>query len=178
MEELIAKRYIKAIKKNGLDITTMENIGVVFTALAEAFNNAKFNQIVTSPSISKKDKLSILLDAVKSAKSDVIDNLLKLLVENNRISIIPAIAEVLRKDLADSTKTYMGLVYSDSDIDANVIEDLGNGLSKRFDSKISLSFVKSDFNGIKVNVDDLGVEINFSKDRINAQIIEHVIKSI
>jgi len=178
MEELIAKRYIKAIKKNGLDVTTMENIGVVFAVLAEAFNDAKFNQIVTNPSISKEDKLSILLDAVKSVKSDVVDNLLKLLVENNRISIIPAIAEVLRKDLADSTKTYNGLVYSDSDIDANVIEDLGNGLSKRFDSKISLSFVKSDFNGIKVNVDDLGVEINFSKDRINAQIIEHVIKSI
>lgn len=178
MEELIAKRYIKAIKKSSSDIATMENISVVFSTLAEAFKDAKFNQIVNNPGVSKEDKASILLDAVKSANSNAVENLIKLLVENNRISIIPAIAEVMRKDLADSTKTYNGLIYSDSDMDAKVIEDLSNGLSKRFDSKISLSFVKSDFNGIKVNVDDLGVEINFSKDRINSQIIEHIVKAI
>jgi F-type H+-transporting ATPase subunit delta len=69
-------------------------------------------------------------------------------------------------------------VYSDSDIDSKVIEDLGNGLGSRFDSKISLKFVKDNFKGIKVDVEDLGVEISFSKSRINDQMIEHIIKAI
>ena len=58
------------------------------------------------------------------------------------------------------------------------MQDLSNGLSKKFDSSISLSFVKNDFNGIKVGIEDLGVEINFSKSRINSQMIEHIVKAI
>ena len=59
-----------------------------------------------------------------------------------------------------------------------MISDLSSGLSKKFDSTISLNFVKNDFNGIKVTVEGLGIEINFSKDRIDNQIIQHIIKAI
>jgi len=100
------------------------------------------------------------------------------LVENKRVSIIPAIAKELKKDIAKTTKTYEGVIYSDSDIDTKVIDQLAQGLSKKFDSTISFSFVKNDFNGIKVEVEGLGIEINFSKDRIDSQIIEHIIKAI
>jgi F-type H+-transporting ATPase subunit delta len=128
--------------------------------------------------VSKEQKLEILLAAVKPAKSEIINTLIKLLVEKNRTSIIPALAEGMRKDMADTNKTYSGVVYSDSDIDAKVIQDLTSGLSKKFDSNISLDFIKDDFNGIKVDVEDLGIEINFSKTRINNQIIEHIVKAI
>jgi F-type H+-transporting ATPase subunit delta len=84
----------------------------------------------------------------------------------------------MRKDVAATSKNYSGVIYSDSDIDAKVLDDLSAGLGKKFDSKISLEFVKNDFNGIKVDVADLGVEINFSKSRINSQMIEHIIKAI
>jgi F-type H+-transporting ATPase subunit delta len=103
---------------------------------------------------------------------------MKLLVENKRIEIIPALAAELKKSLSNATKNYSGLVYSDSDIDSSVIEQLSSGLSKKFDSNISLTFIKNDFNGIKVNVDSLGIEINFSKSRINSQMIEHIVKAI
>jgi F-type H+-transporting ATPase subunit delta len=110
--------------------------------------------------------------------SEIINTLVKLLVEKNRTSIIPALAEGMRKDTANTSKTYSGVVYSDSDLDAKVIQDLSSGLSKKFDSNISLNFIKDDFDGIKVDVEDLGIEINFSKTRINNQIIEHIIKAI
>ena len=177
MEELIAKRYIKAIKKSS-DLETMQNIASIFSAIAESFNNEKFIQIINNPDVTKDQKSEIILSAVKSADSKDVDNLIKLLAEHNRISIIPAIAEVMRKDVAVMSKSYNGVVYSDSDIDTKVMEDLSSGLGKKFDSNISLEFVKDDFNGIKVDVQDLGVEISFSKSRINSQIIEHIIKAI
>lgn len=177
MEELIAKRYIKAIK-NSLNTDSLENIADIFCVLAESFNDLKFVQFVNNPDVSKESKLEILLEAVKNTESKEVSNLLQLLVENNRINIIPAIAEGMRKDVAHTRKTYEGVVYSDSEIDSSVVQDLCGGLSKKFDSNISLKFVKSDFNGIKVDVEDLGVEINFSKTRINNQIIEHIVKAI
>ncbi|OHE02207.1 MAG: F0F1 ATP synthase subunit delta [Sulfurimonas sp. RIFOXYD12_FULL_33_39] len=177
MEELIAKRYLKAIKQSS-NLESIQSIALVFSVLAESFNDEKFNQIINHPDISKNQKSEILLAAVKSSGSKNIENLIKLLVEQNRINIIPAIAEVIRKDIALTSKSYSGIVYSDSNIDAKVLEDLSSGLGRKFDSKISLKFVKNDFNGIKVDVEDLGVEISFSKARINSQIIEHIVKAI
>ena len=177
MEELIAKRYIKAIKSSS-DVESMQNMTIVFAAIAESFSDEKFNQIMKNPDISASQKSEILLAAVKSADSKEVDNLIKLLAEHNRINIIPALAEVMRKDVAATSKNYSGVIYSDSDIDSKVLDDLSTGLGKKFDSKISLNFVKNDFNGIKVDVADLGVEINFSKSRINSQMIEHIIKAI
>ncbi len=177
MEELIAKRYIKALSM-GSDLASMQNITTVFSALAESFKNDRFVSIIANPSVKAEDKSTILLDAVKAANSEEINNLVKLLVENRRINIIPAIAQELKNNLAMATKTYEGIIYSDTDIDAKVIEKLSAGLSKKYNATITLTFVKNDFNGIKVEVDGLGIEINFSKDRIDSQIIEHIIKAI
>jgi len=177
MEELIAKRYIKAIT-DGAKVSDIKNMAAVFSTLAILFKDEKFLNIIDSPNVSGSDKSTILLDGVKSANSEKINNFIKLIVENKRINIIPAIAEGMRKDLANRTKTYAGTVYSNSDIDAKVISELSSGLSKKFDSKITLVHVKNDFNGIKVDVEDLGIEINFSKTRINNQMIEHIIKAI
>jgi len=177
MEELIAKKYIKAVKTT-LDNTSLKNVGDIFSILAKSFDDSKFMNIMDNPNISKNQKASILLDAVKSVKSKKIDNLIKLLVEHNRINIIPAIAKEIKKDLSISNKVYNGFIYSKTTITKKIVQDLSKGLGKKFDSSISLKYIKNDFNGIKVNVEDLGVEINFSKDRINTQMIEHIIKAI
>ena len=177
MEELIAKRYIKAIV-DGSNVSDIENMAAVFSSLAVSFKDEKFLNIIDNPNVSSSDKEGILLDGVKSANSEKINNFVKLIVENKRINIIPAIAEGMRKDLASTTKTYEGTVYSDSDIDDKVISELSSGLSKKYDSKITLTYIKNNFNGIKVDVEDLGIEINFSKTRINNQMIEHIIKAI
>ena len=177
MEELIAKRYVKALKSSS-DLESMKDMTIIFSALAESFKNDKFLNIIDNPNVNVKDKLTILLDAVKAANSSKINNFIKLLVENKRINILPAIANELQKDIANATKTYEGVIYSDTDIETKLIEDLSAGLSKKFNSKISLDAVKNDFNGIKVDVEGLGIEINFSKDRIDSQIIEHIIKAI
>ncbi len=177
MKELIAKRYVKALKSSS-SIGSLEDVTMVLSSLAESFKDEKFIAIIDNPNVSVNDKSEILLEGVKSANSTQINNLIKLLVENKRINIIPAMAEEMRKDLAHSTKTYQGVIYSDSDIDNKLITDLSTGLSKKLDSTISLVFVKNDFDGIKVDVEDLGIEINFSKARINSQMIEHIVKAI
>ncbi len=177
MEELIAKKYIKALS-SGSDLAFMENVSEIFSALSDSFSDKKLVSILDNTHVNASDKSSILLDAVKSAQSDKVNNLIKLLVAHKRINIIPAIAKELQKNIANATKTYKGLVYSNSDIDTNVMSELSNGLSKKFDSTITLSSIKNDFNGIKVEVAGLGVEINLSKDRIDSQIIEHIIKAI
>lgn len=177
MKELIAKRYIKALKEMS-DQASLESINDIFDALASEFENDNFNQFMCSPDVSAADKESLLLESVKSVKSIQVDNLIKLLVENGRIDIIPAISAELKKEIARSSKSYSGVIYSNSNIDAKTIAGVSSGLAKKVDADIKLKFVKKDFDGIKVEVEDLGIEINFSKSRMNMQIVEHILKAI
>lgn len=177
MEELIAKKYIKALSFNS-DIESMENTTTIFSTLAKSFEDSKFRAVMTNPNVSSKDKESILLDSVKAANSQKVNNLLKLLVENKRIAVIPAIAIELQKKMANLTKNYKGVVSSNSVVEESLLQSLSLGLGQKYGAKITLKSVQNDFNGVKVEVEGLGVEISFSKDRIQNQIIEHIIKAI
>jgi F-type H+-transporting ATPase subunit delta len=177
MQELIAKRYVKALGE-ATGSESLAAIAEVFNALASSFSDAKFTLVMENPEVSNADKESILLDAVKSAQSEKLNNFLKLLVENGRISIIPAMAEEMRKEIARSSKNYSGVVYSNEDVDAKTLTDLSAGLGKKVDATVELTFIKSDYDGLKVEVSDLDMEINFSKTRVNAQLVEHILKAI
>jgi len=177
MQELIAKRYVKALGE-ATGSESLVNIAEIFYALAANFANKKFLQIMENPDVAKADKESILLEAVKPAASEKLNNFMKLLVENGRIDIIPAMAEEMRKEIARSSKNYRGIVYSSEEIDAKTLQDLGTGLGKKVDATVVLEFVKSDYDGLKVEVSDLDMEINFSKSRVNAQLVEHILKAI
>ncbi len=177
MQELIAKRYVKALGE-ATGSESLESMYEIFSAITLNFSDKKFTSIMENPEIAKADKEAILLDAVKSVESDKLNNLIKLLVENGRISIIPAMAEEMRKEIARSSKNYSGVVYSNEDVDAKTLTDLSSGLGKKVDATVELTFVKSDFDGLKVEVADLDMEINFSKTRVNAQLVEHILKAI
>lgn len=177
MQELIAKRYVKSLGE-AVGSESLVNIAEIFNALSASFSEEKFSSVMQNPEVANADKESILLEAVKSAQSEKLNNFIKLLVENGRISTIPAMAEEMRKQIARSSKSYNGVVYSNEDIDAKTLTELSTSLGKKVDATVALEFVKSDNEGLKVDVTDLDMEINFSKTRVNAQLVEHILKAI
>lgn len=177
MEELIAKRYVKALK-NIFNADELAAVGSVFETIADEFKNEKYSQVMENPNVAKSQKLDILLDATKSVESKELNSFINLLVEQNRINVIPALSKVIKKEIAKINNSYSGVVYSNNDIEQTTLNELSSEISKKIDSNITLSFVKNDFDGIKMKVEDLGIEIDFSKSRINTQIIEHILKAI
>lgn len=177
MEELVAKRYIKALGES-MDKNSVINMSILFEALANEFKNDTFVSLFNNPQVDSSKKEEILLTAVKSANSEKVNNFISLLVEKKRVGIIPAISVELKKSIARENKTYSGIVYSDNDINDEALKSLSSGLGKKVDATIALKFVKNDFNGIKVEVQDLGIEINFSKSRLNSQLVDHILKAI
>ncbi len=177
MAALVAKRYVKALL-DGENAENMAGISVVFDALSTQFENESFVDFISAPDVSSSVKEEILLAAIEKAKSEKINNLIKLLAEKNRFVLIPEIAKQISKEIAVVNNAYTGTIYSDTDMDAKTVEALSNGLSKKVDANITLEFVKNNFDGIKVEVEDLGVELNFSKERINSTLINHILKAI
>jgi F-type H+-transporting ATPase subunit delta len=177
MAALVAKRYVKALL-DGENAKDMAGISAVFDALAAQFENDSFVDFISAPDVNASVKEEILLAAVEKAKSDKINNFIKLLAEKNRFELIPEIANQISKEIAVVNNAYTGKIYSDTDMDAKTVKELSSGLGKKVDAEITLEFVKTNFDGIKVEVEDLGVELNFSKERINSTLINHILKAI
>jgi F-type H+-transporting ATPase subunit delta len=177
MAALVAKRYVKALLE-GENAENLAAISVIFDALSSQFENESFVDFISAPMISSSVKEEILLAAVEKAKSEKINNFLKLLAEKNRLELIPEIADQISKEIAVVNNAYTGKIFSDLDMDAKTVEALSSGLGKKVNANITLEFVKTNFDGIKVEVEDLGVEINFSKQRINTSLIDHILKAI
>lgn len=175
--ELIAKRYIKPLMES-CDQASLENLSELLSNVAKAYNDQKFIAIMNSSDVKASAKCQLVLDMVASANSSVVNNLVKLLAENGRLPLIPVLASELKRSIASSKRMYKGRIYSNSVVDQASVDLIARDLGAKTGSTITLDYVASDFDGIRVEVDDLNVEINFSKSRLNAQLVEHILKAI
>ncbi len=177
MNELIAKKYVQALSKS-LDTNALKAASEFFDALAEALKDSSIMTVLNAPEVSKEKRFEILSAVAQKSGSKEIENLLRLLVENSRVVLISDIAKELDELIAKTTNSYSGTVYSDSQLSESVLNELSQGLSKKFNATIALEFQQSDYDGIKVDVEGLGVEISFSKSRINKQIVDFILQAI
>ena len=174
MEELIAKRYAKALSSVSKDLP---GILEVLNVLSEVVSSAEIKSTLTSPIISSENKTAMILSAL-SDDDVVLVNFIKILGENGRLDLIPAITKVLNSDQQRVSNEYEGVLKSTSSLDEGVLADLEETLKKYTGSTIKLTQEKSDLEGLRVSVDDLGIEVNFSKQRVKEQLIDFIKKSL
>ena len=176
MKDLIAKRYVKALidGRNSESINTISN---KLNQVASAFADERFNSIISSPEISDKSKVDLIISFVDGTDNSL-NNFIKLLGEKRRLDLLPFIAKDLNIQLAKMNNNYVGVVYTNQELSSDYISSIEKQFSKKFDVKLSLSQNVCDYDGIKVDIDGLGVEISFSKDRLKSQLIDHILKAV
>ncbi len=175
MEELIAKRYATALSSASKDITS---VAAVLNVLTEAISANEVKSVLTSPIVSSEKKTEMILAALGKKTDGVLTNFIKILGENKRLDLIPAIAKVLNAELQKASNKYEGIVKSAKALDDKELGKLEQTLAKYTGSEISLKQEKSDLDGLRVSVDDLGIEVNFSKQRVKEQLIDFIKKSL
>jgi len=175
MEELIAKRYAQALSSVSKNI---EGISETLNILTEAIDTEEIMVTLNSPILSDEKKTGMILSALDKSTDSTLINFIKILGENKRLNLIPAIAKVLNADLQKKSNQYEGILKSKNTIDAEEISKLEETLKKYTGSTIKLTQEKTDLDGLRVSVDDLGIEVNFSKQRVKEQLIDFIKKSL
>ena len=173
MSSLVAKRYVKALLGTN-------DVAVVYNELAQistAFLEDKFVSIIGSTDITKSAKLNLIFSFVDNCSETSI-NLIKLLSENKRLNIIPSIVAELKQELAVINNTYTGVIHTNKELSADYVSKLEISFSKKFDTTLTLTQNICDYDGIKVDLEGLGCEIGFSKDRLKSQMINHILKAV
>jgi len=175
MEELIAKRYAKALSSVSKDI---KGISAILNVLTEAINVDEVKTALTSPLISDEKKTEMILSTLGKDVDATLVNFIKILGENKRLDLIPAIAKVLNAELQKESNEYEGVLKSSNELSKDELSKLEASLQKYTGSTIKLTQEKTDLDGLRVSVDDLGIEVNFSKQRVKEQLIDFIKKSL
>jgi F-type H+-transporting ATPase subunit delta len=176
MIDLVAKRYVKALMadRNSDDLNSVYN---ELCSISSAFNDDKFVLIVSSTEVSADKKIELILSFVENC-SGTTSNLVKLLASKKRLEILPSIVETLKQELAVINNKFEGVVYTDKELPASELESLNTQFAKKFNVELTLTQNICDYNGVKVDIDGLGVEVSFSKERLKSQMIEHILKAV
>lgn len=175
MEELIAKRYAKALTSVSKDIA---GVAEVLGVLATTVVSPEIMSALKSPIISVDEKTEMMLATLGDAADSTFVNFIKILGENKRLDLIPAISKVLNADLQKISNEYEGVLSSKLALDDESLAKLEVTLKKYTGSTIKLTQEKTDLEGLRVSVDDLGIEVNFSKQRVKEQLIDFIKKSL
>lgn len=174
MEELIAKRYVQALSSVSKNI---KGISEVLNVLTEAMSSEEVMTALTSPIVSSEKKTEMILSAISDDDNTLV-NFIKILGENRRLDLIPAISKVLNADLQKESNKYKGVLKSKKKLDKEELSNLEETLKRYTGSTIKLKQEKTDLDGLRVSVDDLGIEVNFSKQRVKEQLIDFIKKSL
>jgi len=176
MKDLIAKRYVKALL-DGKDAAAAESISNELNAISSAYCDDKFIAIISSSEVDSGKKVE-LINSLVDGCSDTTKNLIKLLGSNKRLDIVPFIVKELAVQLSVINNIFTGVVYTNSKLGTEYINSIEEKFSKKFDVNLTLTQNVCDYDGIKVDIDGLGVEISFSKDRLKSQMIDHILKAV
>jgi len=175
MEELVAKRYAKALSAVSKDVGA---VAEMLTTLSSVISMENVQTALTSPIIKDEEKTEMILASLADEADATLVNFIKILGENSRLDIIPAIAKVLNADLQRVANVYEGVLSSKETLDASALSNLEETLKKYTGSTIKLTQKASELDGLRVAVDDLGIEVNFSKQRVKEQLIDFIKKSL
>lgn len=176
MSQIIAKKYVKALLDDR-DIDSSSAICEELKTISTAYGDEKFNAIILSSDVSTDAKVELILSFVDNC-SDATKNLIKLLGKNKRLDIINNIACELSKEIAQAKNTYTGVIYTNNELKSDYVASIQEQFSKKFGVELALTQNVCDYDGIKVDIDGLGVEIGFSKDRLKSQMIDHILKAV
>lgn len=176
MVDLVAKRYVKALL-DGRNVDSTTAVCDELSKISSAYTDEKFIAIISSSEVKDSDKVNFVI-SLEDNVSDTTKNLIKLLGENKRLEIIPFIAQELKKQMNILNNTFTGIVYTNQALESNYVDSITEKFSQKFDVKLSLEQNICDYDGIKVDIDGLGVEISFSKERLKSQMIDHILKAV
>jgi F-type H+-transporting ATPase subunit delta len=125
-------------------------------ALAAVAGNAQLRQFADAPKSGAAQVFDVITSVVNMPLSDASKNLLRTVIDNGRLSVLPQIAAQFRALVNSRSGVSDAIVYSAFAIDAAALADLVASLEKRFGRKLNAS-VQIDpelIGGVRVVVGD------------------------
>jgi len=171
---MVVEKYTKAF----LASLNKDEVAEAYEAIARialVAKDPKFILIVKSPMLSVEEKLQFLSE-IAEYKNEKFINFLRIILENKREDLFKEIHTSLYEKVSKYFNTYAGVV--EGKVSEDMLKEIENKLTQKFNAEIRLLLKEKDINGIKVFVDILNVEVAINEDKIKSDLINDILKAI
>ncbi|WP_456391725.1 F0F1 ATP synthase subunit delta [Nitratifractor sp.] len=177
MNELIAKRYAKALMEL---VPAKERSALLksLQSLQKAFSTPEAAELIVSPLVGNSRKFELLVAPLESKLDPRLFRLLKVMSEKGRLDLVSDLADILDLEIKKASNRFEGSVEADEALPKEEIHRLEEVLERFSDAKIKLKQTKKNGDGLRVSVDDLGLEINYSKSRVKADLLDFIQRAL
>jgi F-type H+-transporting ATPase subunit delta len=151
----IARPYAEALFKSAGQTNPRERADQL-DALAQVTSLPELRQFADNPKTLASTVFDVVTGAVKVALAPTVQNLLRTVIENNRLAALPEIAAQYRALINAQSGMSDATVYSAFPINGNELADVVGSLQKRFNRKLNATVVVEPelIGGIRVVVGD------------------------
>ena len=176
MDKLIAKKYAKALMGSG-DAAALATRLETLKAVAAALDTPKVRDVIRSPLVPKQQKADLILTALGKGSDPILAKLVELMAQKNRLDLIPDMVAMIAFEQKKASNRFAGTVHTDTVLGPDAMHKLQASLAAYSGAEIALDQIPSDQTGIKVEVEDLGIELSFSRDKVKQALIDHIQKA-
>lgn len=154
-EVVVAKRYAEALFQIGKEKGTLEQLQEEFLTVREVFEtNKELQYFLTHPKVNVASRKDFVAQVFGKLQADVV-NAIKLLVDRNRVNIIPTVATELIKLVQEENGIAEATVYSVRSLSDDEKQKLEQSFKKRLNkNKIHFNNIvdPSVIGGVKIRV--------------------------
>jgi F-type H+-transporting ATPase subunit delta len=165
----IARPYASAIFKIAKDNKELANWSDFLSLLSAVISDETMGAYLQDAKVFDTDREKILTDLTKNQMVKHGENLIKLLIENKRLMVLPAIASHYEELKSDEEGAIEAQIIVAEKPDAKIINNLVSSLEKKFNKKIESNVVvdKSIIGGTKIIVGDSVIDASV-KGQLNS----------
>ncbi len=123
-------------------------------------SDSAMKDIISSPKFTRADVERVFLDVVGKDFDEEGQNLIRLLIENDRLTILPEIAAQFEKLKAEQSGMLEAAISSAFPLSAEQIAEMVGSLEKRFARKVTaqVSVDPELIGGVKINAGDVVID--------------------
>ena len=134
----VARRYAKALIELGSEQGNLDAVVREVSAIAEAFDSSvELQNLVDNPEVPRASRKAVLVEiATRLGASSMVRNTIGLLADNRRLSIVPALAKLLRDQADLRAGLVRAHVRSAAPLTEGYVHKLQQALETRFKKKV------------------------------------------
>lgn len=152
----IARPYAEAVYEQALAADKLAQWSDVLQALAVAASTPALEQVLGNPLVTDDQLFALLIDAVGADAPTEVQNFVRVLIENERVAALPAIAELFEALKHEHEGVVDAQIVSAFPLDESQLRALVGDLETRFNCKVNpeVEVDQSLIGGVVITVGD------------------------
>lgn len=140
MNSQLVHSYSSALYETSKESNKVESIASALLQLKEVFAEPEISDFFDSPLYTAEDKETLLLKSLGELKDQELIDFLKLLSKNQRLSLLPQIAEMFQMESEDSQQKKKGQATSARALTEGEQQEIQKNVSTKLGFEVDLSF--------------------------------------